>query len=101
LTIVDKHNLYFKQSKCKFDVEKISILGTVICNREARMEEEKIEAIKNWKVTHQCERSREFFGICKLLLVIHQKLQHLSGTIKPVEREGKRMEMGRGTAKGI
>jgi hypothetical protein len=55
LTITDKHNLYFKRSKCEFDVPKISILGTVIGNGEVRMEEEKIEAIRNWKVLTNIE----------------------------------------------
>jgi hypothetical protein len=101
LTIVDKHNLYFKQSKCKFDVEKISILGTVIGNGEVRMEEEKIEAIKKLESVHQCERGRKFFGICKFLLTIHQELQHHSCAIESTEGKRKRMEMGRRTTEGI
>jgi hypothetical protein len=32
LEIVDKHNLYFKRSKCDFDTTQISMLGTVIGN---------------------------------------------------------------------
>jgi polynucleotide 5'-kinase involved in rRNA processing len=62
LTIADKHNLYFKWSKCEFDVEKISILGTVIGNGEVRMEEEKIEAIKNWKVPTNVKGVESFLG---------------------------------------
>ena len=30
LKIAEKHNLYFKQSKCDFNVEKIHILGVVV-----------------------------------------------------------------------
>ena len=30
LKIVEKHNLCFKQSKCDFDTEEISILGVVV-----------------------------------------------------------------------
>jgi hypothetical protein len=62
LTIADKHNLYFKRSKCEFDVEKISILGTAIGNGEARMEEEKIEVIKNWKVLTNMKGVESFLG---------------------------------------
>jgi hypothetical protein len=62
LTIADRHNLYFKRSKCKFDVEKISILGTVIGNGEVRMEEGKIEAIKNWKVPTNVKGVESFLG---------------------------------------
>jgi hypothetical protein len=88
LNIADKHNLYFKQSKCEFDVEKISILGTVIGNGEVRMEEEKIEAIKKLESSDQRGRSREFPRICKFLSMIHQELQHHSRATKSVEREG-------------
>jgi hypothetical protein len=62
LTIADKHNLYFKQFKCKFNVEKISILGTVIGNGEVRMKEEKIEVIKNWKVPTNVKGVESFLG---------------------------------------
>jgi hypothetical protein len=87
LTIADKHNLYFKWSKCEFDVEKISILGTVIGNggengRRKNRSDKKLES------SDQHERSRELLRICELLSMIHQELQHHSSTIEPTEREG-------------
>jgi len=30
LKIVEKHNLYFKQSKCDFNMKEITILGIVV-----------------------------------------------------------------------
>ena len=30
LKIAEKHNLYFKQSKCDFNIEEILILGVVV-----------------------------------------------------------------------
>ena len=30
LKIIEKHNLYFKQSKCDFNMEEIPILGVVV-----------------------------------------------------------------------
>jgi hypothetical protein len=47
LKIADRHNLYFKRSKCDFDATEISLLGTVIGNGQATMEKEKVEAVQN------------------------------------------------------
>ena len=35
LKIAEKHNLYFKQSKCNFNIEEIPILGVVVEKGEA------------------------------------------------------------------
>ena len=49
LKIAEKHNLYFKRSKCNFNMEEISILGVVIGKGQIQMEQEKIKAVKEWK----------------------------------------------------
>ncbi|EKM73936.1 hypothetical protein AGABI1DRAFT_133847 [Agaricus bisporus var. burnettii JB137-S8] len=41
LKIAEKHNLSFKQTKCEFNVSSTMVLGTVIGNGKATMEEEK------------------------------------------------------------
>ena len=46
LKIVEKHNLYFKQSKCDFNTTEIPILGVQVGNREVQIEEEKVKVIK-------------------------------------------------------
>jgi len=38
LKIVEKHNLYFKRSKCNFNIEEILILGVVVGKRQVQME---------------------------------------------------------------
>jgi len=38
LKIVEKHNLYFKQSKCDFNIEEIPILGIVVGKGQVKME---------------------------------------------------------------
>jgi len=43
---MEKHNLCFKQSKCDFDMEEISILGVIVEKGQVKMEQEKIKAIK-------------------------------------------------------
>jgi hypothetical protein len=90
LTTVDKHNLYFKWSKCEFDVEKISILGTVISNGEVRMEEEKIEAIKNWKVPTNMKGVETFLGFANFY---QQFIKNFSIIVAPLNQlKGKKKE---------
>ena len=46
LKVAEKHNLYFKQSKCNFDAKEIPILGVVVGQREVQMENDKIKVVK-------------------------------------------------------
>jgi len=43
---MEKHNLCFKQSKCNFNIEEITILGVIVGKGQVKMEQEKIKAIK-------------------------------------------------------
>jgi hypothetical protein len=62
LKIADRHNLYFKQSKCDFDATEISLLGTVIGNGKATMEKEKVEAVRNWTTPIMIKDVEKFLG---------------------------------------
>jgi len=46
LKIAEKHNLYFKRSKCNFNIEEIPILEVIIGKEQVKMEQEKIKAVK-------------------------------------------------------
>ena len=45
LKIVERYNLCFKQSKCDFNAEEISILGVVVEWREAQVENNKVKVV--------------------------------------------------------
>jgi hypothetical protein len=62
LEIADKHNLYFKWSKCDFDATQISMLGTVTGNGKATMEKDKVEAIRNWETPTTIKDVERFLG---------------------------------------
>jgi len=47
LKIAEKHNLYFKRSKCDFNMEEIPILEEVVKKEQVQMKEEKIKTVKN------------------------------------------------------
>ena len=61
LKIAEKHNLYFKQSKCDFDVEEIPILGVVV-GREVQIENNKIKVVKEWKTLTKIKEVKSFLG---------------------------------------
>ena len=80
LKIAKKHNLYFKWFKCDFDIKEISILGVVVGREEVQIENNKIKAIKKWKISIKIKKSRKFLGVCKFLLTIHQEFQSYGKT---------------------
>ena len=49
LKIVEKHNLYFKWSKCDFNMKEIPILRIVIGREQVQMKANKVKAVKEWK----------------------------------------------------
>ena len=46
LKIAEKHNLYFKRSKCYFNIEEILILEVVVGQEQVWMENDKVKAVK-------------------------------------------------------
>ena len=60
LKIAEKYNLYFKRSKCDFNMEKIPILGVIMKKGQVKMEQEKIKAIKEWKIPAKIKDMESF-----------------------------------------
>ena len=62
LKIVEKYNLCFKQLKCDFNIEEIPILGVVIGKGQVQMENNKVKAIKKWKIPDKIKEVESFLG---------------------------------------
>jgi len=62
LKIVEKHNLYFKQLKCDFNMEEIPILGVVVGKGQVKMEQKKIKVVKEWKTPTRVKDVKSFLG---------------------------------------
>jgi len=62
LKIAEKHNLCFKQSKCDFDMEEIPILGVIVGRGQIKIEQEKIKAVKEWKILMKVKDVESFLG---------------------------------------
>jgi len=62
LKIMEKYNLYFKQSKCDFNMEEIPILGAVVGKGQVKIEQEKIKVVKEWKTPTKVKDIESFLG---------------------------------------
>ena len=62
LKIAEKHNLCFKQLKCNFNMEEISILGVIVGKGQVKMKQEKIKTVKEWKILTKVKDVESFFG---------------------------------------
>ena len=62
LKIAEKHNLCFKWSKCNFNIEEIPILEVIVGKEQVKMEQEKIKAVKEWKMPMKVKDVESFLG---------------------------------------
>jgi len=62
LKIAEKYNLCFKRSKCNFNIEEIPILGVIVGKEQVKMEQEKIKAVKEWKIPTKFKDVESFLG---------------------------------------
>ena len=88
LKIVQKYNLYFKQSKCDFDTKEIPILGVVVGQEEVQMENNKVKAVTEWKTPIKIKEVESFLGFVNFYL---RFIKNFSHTVKPLnELKGKK-----------
>ena len=62
LKIAEKQNLCFKWSKCDFNMEEIPILGVIVGKGQVKIEQEKIKAVKEWKMPMKIKDVESFLG---------------------------------------
>jgi len=76
LKIAEKHNLCFKKLKCDFNMEKIPILGVVVSKGQIQMEQEKIKAVKEWKMLTKVKDVESFLGFSNFYQHFIQNFSH-------------------------
>ena len=81
LKIVEKHNLCFKRLKCDFNMEEILILGVVVGKGQIQIEQEKIKAVKEWKMPKKVKDVESFLGFANFY---RRFIQNISHTAKPL-----------------
>jgi len=88
LKIAEKHNLCFKRSKCDFNMEEILILGVVVGKGQIQIEQEKIKAVKEWKMPTKVKDVESFLEFANFY---RRFIQNISHTAKPLnELKGKK-----------
>jgi len=88
LKIVVKHNLCFKQSKCDFNMEEITILGVVVGKGQVKMEQEKIKAVKEWKTPTRVKDVESFLGFANFYQQFIHNFSHIARSLN--ELKGKK-----------
>ena len=83
LKIAEKHNLCFKRSKCDFNMEEIPILGVVVGKGHIQMEQEKIKAVKEWKMPTKVKDMESFLGFANFY---QRFIQNFSHTANPLNK---------------
>ena len=81
LKIAEKHNLYFKQSKYDFNIEKIPILGIIVSKGQVQMEQDKVKAVKKQKMPMKIKEVESFLGFANFY---QRFIQNFSHTAKPL-----------------
>ena len=88
MKIAEKHNLGFKRSKYDFNMEEIPILGVVVGKGQIQMKQEKIKAVKEWKMLTRVKDVESFLGFANFY---QRFIQNFSYTTKPLnELKGKK-----------
>ena len=93
LKIAEKYNLCFKRSKCDFNIEEINIeeipiLGVVVGKGQIQMEQEKIKAIKEWKMPTKVKDVESFLEFANFYQRFIQNFSHTAKLLN--ELKGKK-----------
>ena len=83
LKIAEKHNLYFKQSKYDFKMEEILILGVIVGKEQVKIEQEKIKAVKEWKMLTKVKDMKSFLGFANFY---RRFIQNFSYIARPLNK---------------
>ena len=62
LEILQKYGLFANLKKCRFHQDEIRFLGFVVSNKGIRIEEERIETVKNWSEPRSVRDIQVFIG---------------------------------------
>ena len=87
LKIVEKHNLYFKRSKCDFNMEEIPILGVIIGKGQVKIEQEKIKVVKEWKMPMKVKDIESFLEFANFYRRFIQNFSHMTKPLNELKEK--------------
>ena len=62
LAILQKNNLYLNIDKCQFEKQEVDYLGVCVGGKKIKMEEAKVERVKDWRPLRNVTEVRHFLG---------------------------------------
>jgi hypothetical protein len=62
LMILQQNDLYLNIDKCQFEQTEVNYLGVCVGGKKIRMEEAKVEKVKDWKPPRNAMEVRRFLG---------------------------------------
>jgi len=83
LKVAEKHNLCFKQTKCKFDTTEILILGVKVGNGKVKIKNKKIKAILEWKEPTKLKEVESFIGFANFYYCFIKNFSHI---VRPLNK---------------
>ena len=64
LKILEKNDLYNKESKCYWEVDEVPVLGHIVGKGCLCMEATKVKTILDWEMPKNCKDIQKFNGFC-------------------------------------
>ena len=87
LKIAEKHNLYFKRSKCDFNIEKILILRVIVRKRQIQMKNNKVKAVKEWKIPTKIKKVESFLKFTNFYQQFTKNFSHMARFLNELKRK--------------
>ena len=78
---LQKHSLFAKLKKCKFEVITVRMLGFIVDGEGIFMEQKRVNTISDWLEPKTLKQIQEFIGFIKF---DHWFIYNLSGMMKPI-----------------
>ena len=85
LKITERHNLYFKRSKCNFNIEEIPILGVIVGKGQVQMETDKVKAVKEWKTPTKIKEVKSFLGFTNFYRQFIKNFSHMARSLNKLK----------------
>ena len=85
LKITERHNLYFKQSKCDFNIEEILILGVIVGKGQVQMETNKVKAVKEWKTPTKIKEVESFLRFANFYRRFIKNFSHMAKSLNKLK----------------
>ena len=85
---LQEHGLSIKLSKCVFDAPRMEFLGMIIGQGEVRMDEKKLDAIKEWKPPTSVKGIQSFMGFANFYRKFIPDFSNIVAPLNLLTRKG-------------